>query len=145
MITLAQINAETLDPMTDEQVLALELLVKRFKGYYTAIGFWPQLSERLRAEQDVPTVKTQALKAVVTALGDLPEIVVESEGQRNSPGFFATRDNWDALAMDTLNILYDKPAYVMSVQKFGVVNKPVQGATIKDDVWLPESKTGRKY
>lgn len=147
MITPSQINAEEMDPpLTDEQILNLEMLVKRYKPYYTAQGRWPDLTTRLKGEQDEPTVKTMALKAVLTALNGLPSIVVESQGQRTAPAFFGTTQNWDALALDVLNILYEV-APINGQEYFVTVKKQVQSMIINDDIspLFNENNTGRRY
>jgi hypothetical protein len=107
MITQAQIDAEDQTPaLTDQQVLTLTLLVKRAPVYYSNVGLFPNLSTKLTDEQTTPTVITQALKAILTALGDIPEIVVESQGSRDAESHFSTNENWVELAVDVLNLFY---------------------------------------
>lgn len=110
MLTPAQINAETLDPITDEQIMNLTLLVRRYPVYINNLGLFPELQTKLIAEQTTPTVKTKGLKAVLTQLGVIPTFVVESQGSRDRPSHFATNDNWYDLALDVLDLFYEVPA-----------------------------------
>jgi hypothetical protein len=106
----AQIQAESQTPaLTEEQVLNLLLLVRAYPPYIQAVGRYPDLAGLLEAERMTPTVKTMALKAVLTALGKLPKEVVEAQGTDKAPSFFSSTQNWGALALDTLNVLYDLP------------------------------------
>lgn len=110
MLTIAQITAENISPvLTEAQVLNLVLLVKNWPTYRSQPLLWPDVETRIRAEIAVPTVKTQALKAVLTALGKIPKIVVESSGTADSQSHFSSVDNWDTLSSDVLDILYDVP------------------------------------
>lgn len=145
MITLAQITAEAQTPaLTAEQQLALETLVKAYPGYSNAVGRWPLLSAKIDAEQATPTVKTKGLKAVLTALNDLPEVVVESSGSDKSPSYFTTQANWNALAQDVLNMLYELPI-ILGQQSFVLVQRRVQDITLNDGIILRSDKTGRRY
>lgn len=145
MITFAQIAAESQSPaLTDEQTLVLQMLVKQFPPYINAVGLWPALADVLAEEVATPTVKTQALKAVLTALGDIPAIVVESQGRAEAPSFFSTKSNWYALAQDVLNILYDLPINLGS-QSFALTQKHIQDMVIKDDLIIVEDDSGRRY
>lgn len=135
MLTPAQIAAETTSPaLTDEQVLNLSLLVKQYSVYVRNLGLFPDLAAKLEAEQTTPTVKTQALKAVLTALGDLPELVVESQGSDTRPSHFTTKENWDSLALDVLNTLYVIPAGLLNHQSFAVTVPSVEKFLINDDL-----------
>jgi hypothetical protein len=140
MLTLAQINAETDAALTDEQVMALSLVVKQYEPYKQAIGKWPDiegvLDEIKTAQEGTPTDKsptqTKALKAVLAALGKLPNIVVESEGTDDSSGFFGTKANWDALAQDILNILYPTEQ-ILGAQSILVVQRRIKNITLGDE------------
>ena len=110
MLTPAQIAAESITPpLTDVQVMNLTLLVRRFPVYYNNLGLFPDFLTKLTDEKATPTVKTQALKAVLTQVGNLPEFVVESQGSREEPSHFTTNENWYDLAMDVLNLYYEVP------------------------------------
>lgn len=107
MITQEQITAETLTPLTDIQQLALETLIKAYKPYRDSGGLiWANLSGEIAKEKSAPTVRTQGLKAVLTALSQLPSLVVESSGSDKAQSFFSTKLNWDELALNALDILY---------------------------------------
>jgi hypothetical protein len=132
VLTFEQINAENQNPaLSDEQIMALELLVKRWPVYQRASGQWPLLHERLVAEKTTPTVKTKALKAVLTALAGLPAVVAETQGTDKEPAFFSTVQNWEALAEDTLNILYDLPV-TWAAQSFVLVQRRIEDLIITD-------------
>src|SRR4051812_12027576 len=107
MITQAQIdNEEFTTPLTEQQVLILQLLVKRYPAYYNAAARYPLLGEKLALEVASPTVKTAALKAILTQLGILPSFVVESQGSADAQSYFSTTQNWQELAQDVLDTLY---------------------------------------
>jgi len=145
MITLEQIDAEKITPaLTASQQLALENLVKHYPAYANAVGRWPLLSGKIDAEQLLPTVKTQALKAVLTALDELPAIVVESSGSDKAQSYFTTQSNWFALAQDVLNTLYEFPM-TFGRTSFVLVQRRVQDITLNDDSILKADKTGRRY
>jgi hypothetical protein len=145
MITLNQIQAEKITPaLTEEQQLALETLVKAYPGYSNAVGRWPSLSDKIDAEQLLPTVKTQGLKAVITALNKLPPIVVESSGSDKAPSYFTTQANWNALAQDVLNMLFELPV-TLGQQSFVLVQRRVQDLTLVDDSILARERTGRRF
>lgn len=107
MITISQITAQNTDPLTNEQVLVLFQIVKQYQLYRDAPGRYPSVKTKLEEEQNSPTVKTKALKAVITAHNELPSLVVQSQGSDKQPGYFETKNNWDALAIDILDILFD--------------------------------------
>lgn len=146
MITLTQINAENFTtPLTDEQVLNLSLLVKKFPPYRDNSPLWPNLSGKLVAEQSVPTVKTKALKAVLTALGAVPSIVVESHGTDTSQADFSTNENWWELAELILNTLYEVP-FATGRRSYAVVPVKITDLTLKERfVIRPITDTGRRY
>lgn len=146
MLTQTQINAESDTPaITDEQIAALLGLVRQYQPYQdSGAGLWPQLEEKLAAEKDTPTIITKVLKAVLTALDALPSIVVESSGQRNSPSFFETKANWDALAQDVLNAFF-KARVVIGPYGYGLVQKPIQDALRRESVIIRQRKTGRRF
>lgn len=132
MITQAQIDAEEFGTaLTDKQVLVLILLVRRYPAYYNYPGRYPSLEDKLAAEESVPTVLTAALKAVLTQLGAIPAIVVESSGDANAQSFFSTKDNWVELAQDVLDIMYKIPMIVGS-QSFAIAQRDILGMVIKD-------------
>lgn len=128
MLPTTLIADETQDPLTSVQVLALQNLVKEYRAYRAAIGRWPQLSLKLEAERVAPTVKTQALKAVLTLLEDVPAISVQSEGSDEAKSYYATLDNRELLAQEVLNTLYEIPitvgqsTYVLVQRKIGNLN-----------------------
>lgn len=139
MLTHAQINAENQSPaLTEEQELALTMLVRQYHGYAAFTANWPNFTTKLADEQATPTVKTKALKAVLTALGRLPSIDVESQGTADSESFFATKRNWDRLAQDVLNVLFDTNVYYTTAlsgthQMFATVpKKKVKDLTLND-------------
>lgn len=135
MLTPAQIDAESQTPaLTESQVLNLTLLVKQYALYVRNLGLFSNLAEKLQAEVDTPTVKTKVLKAVLTALGELPELVVESQGSDTRPSHFTTKENWDSLALDVLNTLYELPAGLLVHQSFAVTVPTVEKFLINDDL-----------
>ncbi len=128
MITPGQIGAESLTPvLTDEQIMNLTLLVKQYPGYRANLGLFTDLQGELEKEQTTATVKTKGLKAVLTALGKLPSLVVESQGRSDAPAHFSTEENWASLAIDVLNLLYDFPAGLLGNQSFALTRKPLGG------------------
>lgn len=145
MITLTQIDAESLTPpLTDTQTLALTMLVKQYERYRNAIGIWPNITDRLVAEQVFATVKTQALKAILTQLEVIPALVVESSGSAEAQSFFSTKQNWDALAQDVLDTLYDVPI-VIGPQNFAIAQRTIQKAILKDSLLISDNDAGRRY
>lgn len=74
------------------------------------------------------------MKAVLTALGELPELVVESQGSDTRPSHFTTKENWDSLALDVLNTLYVLPAGLLGHQSFAVTSPSVEKFMINDDL-----------
>ncbi len=149
MITPAQIEAEVVVPevpLTLTQVENLILLVKQFGPYASAPSRWPNLRVKLNAELATPTVLTPILKAVLTAVNNLPEVTDESQGQEGSPGFFSVKANWDALAIDVLNAMYETSA-ALGPSPYGtaLVRRPTESLAQKDRQYLYESETGRRY
>lgn len=145
MLTLAQINAENFSvALTDEQELNLSLLVKKYPPYREAAGMWPGFADKLAAEKATPTVKTKALKAVLTALGTIPSIVVESNGTANSQSHFSTTENWYEYAELILNTLFDVPV-ATGRTSVAVVPVRVTDLVINERVYLNQKDTGRRY
>lgn len=144
MLTVAQIDAETQDPLTDSQVVSLLNIVRRYKVYAMEQGKWPDLEGKLNTEQLTPTVKTQALKAVLTAVAKLPSLVVETNGTDTDRSYFSTRLNWEEAAIDILNILYKVPA-VIGRTGIIAVRKTVKDLTQREDIYLTDRDTGRRY
>ena len=124
MIIVSQLNAQNTDPLTEEEVLALKILIRKAKYYEKNMFRFPRLNDRIAAEVLLPTVKTKGLKAVLVAAGVLPTIVVESQGSDKEPGFFSTPQNWEDLAQDALEILYDGEVSFVSVpSQISVIKK----------------------
>lgn len=145
MLTQAQINAENNTvALTDEQVMNLSLLVKKFPPYRDAPGLWPNLAVKLSQEQTGMTVKTKALKAVLTALGKLPTIVVESSGTSESTSHFSTVENWYDFAEIVLNVLYDIPV-PFGRTTVSVVPAKITDLTLVERSVIRRSDTGRRY
>lgn len=144
MITPTQVAAEPLTVLTQSQVENLILLVKQYAPYAHAPGRWPNLRTKLESHVTTVTALTPYLKAVLTALDGLPEISAESQGQADSPGFFSVKANWDALAIDVLNALYDMPADI-GPTSYAVVKRSTESMAQKDRTQLYESETGRRY
>lgn len=142
MLTQAQIAAENFSTALDEgQVLTLTMLVKQYGVYASNSGLWPNFATVLQAEVDTPTVKTQGLKAVLTQLNKIPAFNVESSKNQQ---YFSTKANWDTLAQDVLDILFDV-AVSVSAQSVAVAQRPVQNLLLHDNTIMPRSKTGRRY
>ena len=134
MLTPVQIAAQELTPaLTDTQIMNLMLLVKQYPVYVHNLGLFPGLEAKLIEEQGTATVKTLALKAVLAAVDELPEVVVESQGRDTAPSHFTTRDNWNALALDVLNLFYSVPAD-LARQSFALAQRPVENILIADDM-----------
>lgn len=135
MITPTQVAAQTILPaLTDVQVENVLLLVKYCPIYVRNLGLFPDLEGELQAEVDDPTVKTQFIKAILTALDELPEVVVESQGRVSAPSHFTTNENWNALALDVLNLFYDTPAGFSSNQSFSLAQRRVEDLILDDDM-----------
>lgn len=135
MLTPDQIAAQSISPaLSDDQVLNLMLLVKQYPVYAVNLALFPDLAGELAAEKATPTAKTKALKAVLVAVNELPEVVVESQGRDTAPSHFTTNENWNALALDVLNIFYDLPAGILSRQSFALTNKKVETLLLDDDM-----------
>lgn len=135
MLTPTQIAAQAQTPaLTDTQIMNLLMLVKQYPVYVWNLGLFPNLESELESEQAVPTVKTQALKAVLAAVDELPEIVVESQGRSDAPSHFTTQENWNSLALDVLNLFYAVPAGVLTRQSFALAQRKVENLLIVDDM-----------
>lgn len=135
MLTPAQIAAQSPTPaLTPVQVMNLTLLVKQYPLYAMNLALFPDLAGELAAEVATPTVITQALKAVLAAVDDLPEVVVESQGRDTAPAHFTTNENWNALALDVLNLFYDIPAGIMTRQSFALAQRKVENILLVDDM-----------
>lgn len=111
MITIEQITAEPMTALSPQQVLALRMLVQSYDEYRKNLGVYPDFLGEVAKEVALPTERTQGLRAVLTALSRLPRLKVESQGTDKSPSFFSTKQNWDTLAQDALNVLYELPIY----------------------------------
>lgn len=145
MITQAQIDAEEFTtPLTDKQVLVLTLLVKRYPPYYNAVGRYPLLADKLAEEVATPTVKTSALKAILTQLGVIPAFVVESSGSADAQSFFSTTQNWAELAQDVLDTLYEVPV-VTGAQSYAIAQRKTENLVLKDRTIFRRSETGRRW
>lgn len=137
MLTPDQIAGQSSTPaLTDDQILNLMLLVKRYPVYVGNLGLFPDLAGELATEQGTPTVKTKALKAVLAAVNELPEVVVESQGKDTAPSHFTTNENWNNLALDVLNLFFDVPAGALSRQSFALAQRKVENILIADDMDL---------
>ena len=145
MITTAQINAEDFTTaLTPRQVLVLTMLVKRYPPYYNAVGRYPVLANKLAAEVATPTVLTAALKAVLTQLGIIPAFVVESQGSAEAQSFFSTVQNWNELAQDVLDIMYEIP-FASGAQSYAIAQRRTEKIVLKDRVIFTRDETGRRY
>ncbi len=123
MITPALILNETMTPaLSEAQKLVLLMLVRQYEPYKKSPGLWPDVEGLLDAEQSVPTVKTQALKAVLTSMSVLPGLVVESEGTDKQKTFFSTKQNWQAYGEDILTVLFETNSALSEVS-FAVVHR----------------------
>lgn len=137
MITPTQLDAESiLPPLTEAQVQNLTILVKQYPVYANNMPLFADLEGELAAEVAVPTIVTQGLKAVLTALDAIPPLVVESQGRDIAPSHFSTVENWYALALDVLNLLYDIPAGIMSRQSFALTKNRLETGLILDNTLL---------
>jgi hypothetical protein len=146
MITWAQLNAESQTPaLTDEQILILTLLVKQYRPYRDNYGRWPSLAVKLATEQTTPTVLTKGLKAVLTQLGVIPPFVVESSGSSESQSFFSTVQNWEALAQDVLDLIFENPVPTSSGRSFAIAQRKTEKIALRDRVILKPGETGRRY
>lgn len=135
MLTPLQLSAQTVLPaLTPTQVMNLMLLVKQYPVYLWNMGLFPGLEAELAQEVATPTIITQALKAVLAAVDELPEIVVESQGRDTAPSHFSVNENWNALALDVLNLFYAIPAGVMHRQSFALAQRKVQNLLLDDDM-----------
>lgn len=120
MITDADIMAGKL-PLSNAKQMALILLVKRVPANKRRPTNIYDLATRIDAvkgtgDPNAPTtpvtptmddVKGMALDAVLTRLRSLPGVVVEDEGSDKERVFFSTAQNWEELAQDALDVLYD--------------------------------------
>ena len=112
----------------------LLLLVKQYPVYVNNLALFPDLAGKLALEKATPTVKTQALKAVLAQVDALPVLVVESQGSTDEPAHFSTLENWHSLALDVLNLMYVLPAGLMSHQSFAVTSPKAEKFLIRDDM-----------
>lgn len=128
MLTLAQINAETDDALTDEMVLTIENLVQQADIYED--GLFPDFFTLLADEQSTPTVKTKVLRAIVTALGNLPPLVVESQGSSDSRKYFATKQNWEALAKDVLALFYKRKIFEGNRIAYAIAHRRIENLVL---------------
>lgn len=125
MLTPTQIAAQNTTPaLTDDQIINVMLLVKQYPVYLANLGLFPGLEDMLAAEKAVPTVKTKVIKAVLAAVDELPEVVVESQGRSDAPSHFTSHDNWNSLALDVLNTFFSVPAN-LSHQSFALANPSI--------------------
>lgn len=132
MITPAQINAENFtDPLTDNQVIILTMLIRRYPRYYNASGLYPAIADKFAAEVAVPTANTAALKAILTQLGTVPVYVVESSGSATSQSFFSTVQNWEELAQDVLDVFYDIPVG-LTQQSYAIAQRRNENIQLHD-------------
>jgi hypothetical protein len=120
MLTPSQLAAEDPTAITDTQVLNLLILVRQYGVYQKYGGRWPRIETKLDEEKATPTVKTLALKAILTALDALPPLDAESQGNEGSPGFFSVKRNWDILAQDLLDTLYTNTPVVRARNPCGM-------------------------
>lgn len=135
MIIPTQVAAQTILPaLTEVQVENVLLLVKYCPIYVRNLGLFPDLEGELATEVATPTVKTQFIKAVLAALDELPEVVVESQGRVSAPSHFTTNENWNALALDVLNLFYATPAGFSSNQSFSLAQRRVEDLILDDDM-----------
>lgn len=135
MLTPTQIAAQDFaTALSAEQVQNLLLLVKQYPVYVANLALFPDIAGELALEVATPTIKTQALKAVLAALDELPELVVESQGRDTAPSHFSNTENWYALALDVLNVLYDIPAGLGGRQSFALTSPKVENFLIEDNL-----------
>lgn len=147
MITQAQIDAQNFTTaLTPNQVMVVTMLVKRYLVKYNAVSQYSTLGTKLQDEVDTPTVVTSAIKAVLAILGGVPTLVVESSGSDDSRSFFSTVLNWEELAQDILNVLYENPIPVgTATQSFAIAQRRTEQIALKDRVILTENETGRRW
>lgn len=144
MITVEEIKAQNLTPLTDEQILALDGLVQSYPVYAQAIGLFPEFPEKLLAEKTTPTVKTKKLKAILTKMSALPPIIVESYGTDKAQSNFSVIRNLNELAQDVLNTFY-RPSAAMGQRSYVTVQRKVEDLVLKDNAILDADKTGRRF
>lgn len=118
-------------PLTNGQQLLLENLVKSYPPYINAVGKWPDLSGQIDQEQSSPTDKTYFLKAILTALDELPSVLAESSGSDTEPGFFSVGSNWAVLAQDVLNTLYVLPI-IQGPMRFALVQRRIEDLVLDE-------------
>lgn len=120
MITDSDIAAGRL-PLSNSKVMALLLLVRRLPEYRQQPGRWPNLQTKIEAvrgegDPDAPAapadptmadVQGMALDAVLARLKRLPGVVVQDEGSDTEKYFFSSAENWEELARDVLDVLYE--------------------------------------
>jgi hypothetical protein len=153
MITPDQFNAAVAaDPesaggphaLTEGEQLLLENLVKNYSVYQQLKPMFPDLPAKIDAEQLAPSAITWFLKAVLTALNELPPVNAESQGTDKSPGFFSAKTNWGELAQDVLNQFYDSPQ-AAAHRSYVVFQRRIQDIALRDSSILRSDKTGRIY
>jgi hypothetical protein len=118
--------------------LTLIKIVKRSDRYNRALGAYPNLEATLKAiadaalapapdpdtfEHQMDVAKGMALAAVLLKLRQMLGIVVESEGGPNNRRYYATTLNWEELARDVLDTMYETPPLMQ--QMFAVVARDV--------------------
>ncbi len=134
MIKVEQIDQYDLEPLTPSQVLTLTKMVRRYKYYRDNIGVYTKLGDKLQEEVDTPTVKTQALKAVLAIYSTLPNLSVVTSPTEKSNSTFSSPVNWDELAQDVLDIFYDPEAVFgsMNTNSWLVVQRRIPSLIIDD-------------
>lgn len=152
MLTHTDIEGGDVRILTPRAALALSNLVKRsaaFKVsglYYTDVATTIAGAIAAAHAQDAPVLAAadanaadaaaiaagatpadlalaKALAAVCAKLAGLPGIAVESEGTDKARSFFSAERNWDELALDIINTLYDTPPVV--AQGFGIATRKI--------------------
>jgi hypothetical protein len=120
MITDADIAAGKL-PLSNAKRLALAMLVKRVPAnkrrpsnvsdiaarIAAVAGTDPNGVPAVPATPTIDDVKGMALDAVLTRLRGLPGVVVQDEGSDKERVFLSTAENWQELAQDVLDVLYE--------------------------------------
>ena len=146
MITQAQIDAESTTPaLTVNQKLVLMMLVRRYLVRHNSVWRFADLGTVIDAEITAPTEKTSALKAILTQLGKIPSFVVESQGSAEAQSFFSTTLNWQELAQDVLDILYEAPTVIGNTQSYAIAQRQTEKIVLKDRVIFTRDETGKRY
>lgn len=96
-------------PLTDPKMLAIKMLIKRHPEYRRAPGLYPLLTDTIEAHKN--DLQGQALDALLTRLGQLPQLIVAISGD---DGDFSSLENWESVALDMLNVLYDWEAIIIN-------------------------------